>query len=125
MCCFWSKYIIFELQKYRGATFYDTGEWCKIWRVIDLPVQNWHEAIWRILSRDLENLKYCTLMSCFWQKYIVCELKKYRGVMLEWCYVRLSYALKNDAKFEEKLTCDFKNDMKNLGNFLTGWKIAI
>ena len=58
-------------------------------------------------------------------KYIVCELKRYRGVMLEWCYVRLSYALKNDAKFEEKLTCDFKNDMKNLGNFLTGWKIAI
>ena len=55
----------------------------------------------------------------------MCELKKYRGVMLEWCYVTLSYALKNNAKCEEKLTGDFKNDMKNLENFLTGWKIAI
>ena len=26
-------------------------------------------------------------------------------------------ALKIDAKFEGKLTCAFKNDMKNLGNF--------
>ena len=26
-------------------------------------------------------------------------------------------ALKIDAKFEGKLTCDFKNDMKNLANF--------
>ena len=26
-------------------------------------------------------------------------------------------ALKIDAKFEEKLTCAFKNDMKNLANF--------
>ena len=25
--------------------------------------------------------------------------------------------LKIDAKFEGKLTCDFKNDMKNLANF--------
>ena len=26
-------------------------------------------------------------------------------------------ALKVDAKFERKLTCDLKNDMKNLANF--------
>ena len=25
--------------------------------------------------------------------------------------------LKSDAKFEEKLTCAFKNDMRNLANF--------
>ena len=28
-------------------------------------------------------------------------------------------AMKNDAKFEEKLTCHFKTDMKNLTNFDT------
>ena len=28
-------------------------------------------------------------------------------------------AMKNDAKFEEKLTCHFKIDMKNLTNFDT------
>ena len=25
--------------------------------------------------------------------------------------------MKNDAKFEEKLTCDLENDMRNLANF--------
>ena len=25
--------------------------------------------------------------------------------------------LKSDAKFEEKLTCGFKNDMRNLANY--------
>ena len=37
------------------------------------------------------------------------ELKKYRGVYL--------MALNIDARFEGKLTCAFKNDLKNLANF--------
>ena len=37
------------------------------------------------------------------------ELKKYRGVFL--------MVLKIDEKFKGKLTCVFKNDMKNLENF--------
>ena len=40
------------------------------------------------------------------------ELKEYRGVMFDG-----TKALKTDAKFEGKLTCAFKNDMKNLANF--------
>ena len=28
-------------------------------------------------------------------------------------------AMKNDAKFEEEVTCRFKIDMRNLTNFLT------
>ena len=32
----WSKYILFELQKYRGVIFYDTEEICKVWRKTDL-----------------------------------------------------------------------------------------
>ena len=31
--------------------------------------------------------------------------------------------LKGDAKFEEKLTCDLENDMRNMANFhQTNWK---
>ena len=31
--------------------------------------------------------------------------------------------LKGDAKFEEKLTCGFENDMRNMANFHQGnWK---
>ena len=32
----WPKYILFELQKYRGVIFYDTEEICKVWRKTDL-----------------------------------------------------------------------------------------
>ena len=32
----WPKYILFELQKYRGVIFYDTEEMCKFWRKTDL-----------------------------------------------------------------------------------------
>ena len=37
------------------------------------------------------------------------ELKTYRGVCVT--------AMKNDTKFEEELTCQFKIDMRNLTNF--------
>ena len=33
-------------------------------------------------------------------------------------------ALKNDAKFEEELTCDLKNDVRNLANFDATLKIC-
>ena len=28
---------------YREVLYHDNEEWCKIWREIDLSVQNWHE----------------------------------------------------------------------------------
>ena len=37
------------------------------------------------------------------------ELKSYRGVMFD--------DTEDSFKFEGKLTCAFKNDMKNMGNF--------
>ena len=45
MGCFWPKYIMFELKKYIGVILLDTGEWCKIWKRIDLSNQNWHEEV--------------------------------------------------------------------------------
>ena len=30
MGSFWSKYIIFELEKYRGVMFHRTEDWCEI-----------------------------------------------------------------------------------------------
>ena len=47
---------------------------------------------------------FFTLMGSFWPKYIIFELQIYREV------------LKNDAKFEEKLTCQFKIGMRILTN---------
>ena len=43
MNCFWPKYTMFELKMYRGIIFYDTKEWCKIWRKTDLWFGKWQE----------------------------------------------------------------------------------
>ena len=40
---FWPKYILFELEKYRGAIYHDTRLRCKIWRKADLRFGKWHE----------------------------------------------------------------------------------
>ena len=34
---------MYELKIYRGVMCYDNDEWCKIWKGIDLSVQNWRE----------------------------------------------------------------------------------
>ena len=68
---------------------HDNEEWCKIWRGIDLSVQNWHEEYDEFWPEHSKISKICTLMDCFWPKYIMFELKKYREVMFDgteyWC----------------------------------------
>ena len=53
--------------------------------------------------------KFYTLMAWFWPKYIMFEPKKYRGVMFD--------GTEDWHGLEGKLTCSFKNDMKNFSNF--------
>ena len=48
MGSFSQKYIIFELEKYRGVIFHDTEEWCKIWRKTDLWFGKWHEEFGKL-----------------------------------------------------------------------------
>ena len=56
-----------------------------------------------------ESLKIGTFMGSFYPKQKMLELKTYRGVCVT--------AMKNDTKFEEELTCQFKIDMRNLTDF--------
>ena len=81
---FRAKYISLDLKKYRGVIFHDTEESCKIWRKTDMMnLANFHQSI--------QVSKICTLMSCFWPKYKMFELKKYRGVTVDgidyWCKI--------------------------------------
>ena len=88
---FWAKYILFELKKYRGVIFYENEERYKIWREIDLSFPNWHKEFDKFWPEHLKVLKIFTLMGSFWAKYILFELKKYRGVIFhdieEWCKI--------------------------------------
>ena len=40
---FWAKYVLFQLKKYRGVIFHETEEGYKIWRGINLSLQDWHK----------------------------------------------------------------------------------
>ena len=71
-------------------------------------------GIWWILMWAVASLKMWTLMCYFCQKYITFELKKYRGVM---CHNSAEC-----AKFEEELTCAFKNDIEFDKFWPNNWK---
>ena len=171
---FWPKYIMFQLKKYKGVMSDGTQDWYKVWRKTDLCFQKLTWGIWQIFTRALESLQIGTLMTSFCLKLKMYEHKIYKGFMChdneEWrknwreidlsvqnwqfeifnefnefwpkhfkiskiCILRAAFdrnikclcyekyrgviltALNNDAKFERKITCAFKDDMRNLANF--------
>ena len=66
---------------YRGVIFHEPEEGYKIWSGIDLSFQNWHKEFDKFWPEPLKVSKVFTLMSSFLAKYILSELKKYRGVI--------------------------------------------
>ena len=60
---------------------YGNEECCKIWNRNDMPFQNWHEEFDKFWPKHSKISKIWTLMGWFWPKYIMFQLKKYRGVM--------------------------------------------
>ena len=80
---FCAKYIIFDPKNYSGVIFHDTEESCKIWSKTSLWFGKWDENSGQFLPEHSKILKICTLMSYFWPKYKMFELKTYRGVMFD------------------------------------------
>ena len=81
MGSYWAKYILFELKNNRGIIFHENEEGYKIWRRIDLSFQNWHKKFDKFWPEHSKVSKIFILMGSFWAKYILFELKKYRGVI--------------------------------------------
>ena len=104
---FWTKYILFDLNKYRGDIFHDTQEWRKIW--LGLTFQNWCKEFEKFLPEQLKVSNTFTLIASFWTKYTMSELKK----------------LKIDAKFKGKLAW-LSNTTWGIWQISPGWmKIAL
>ena len=57
------------------------GEGYKIWRGIDFSFQNRHKEYDTFWPEHSKLPKIVTLMGSLWAKYILFELKKYRGVI--------------------------------------------
>ena len=81
MGSFSAKYMLFELKKYRGVIFHETEGGYKIWRGIDLSFENWHKEFGKFWPELSKVSKVFTLMGFLWAKYILFELKKYRGII--------------------------------------------
>ena len=82
---------MYELKIYSGVMCHDNEKWCKTWRGTDLPVQNWHEEFDVFWPKHSKISKICSLMGCFWSKYIIFKLEKYWRVMFDgtedWCKI--------------------------------------
>ena len=111
-----AKYLMFDLKKYRGVIFHDTEEWCKIWRKTDLWFGKWHEEYGKFSPEHLKVSK----LGLWWDLLIQSSLK---SMGLKFTEELCIMTMKNDAKFEEELTCCFKIDMGSLMNFdLSTWR---
>ena len=100
---------MFELQKYREVIFHDTEDLCKFWRKTDLLFKKWHEKFGKFSPEQLKVSK-----SGLWLDPFVQSRK---GMTLKSTEELCVMTMKNNAKFEEELTCHFKNDTRNLKNF--------
>ena len=56
---------MYELKIYGGVICHGNEEQCKIWRGIDVLVQNWPEDFDKFSPKH-SNLENGNLMSCFW-----------------------------------------------------------
>ena len=104
ICSYCAKYLMFDLKKYRGVIFHDTEGWYKIWRKT-----NWHEKYGKFSPGHWKVSKW----GFWWDPLIQCRKSMSLKSTEELCFM----TMKNDAKFEEELTCHFKTDMRNLMNF--------
>ena len=75
--------------------FHDNEEWWKNWRGIDLLVQNWHEEFDELWPKHSKISKICILMGCFWQKYILFELKKVQRSYVWWHWILMQNLKEN------------------------------
>ena len=84
------KYIKIFDKKYRGIMSHYPGHWCKIWRKTDLLFQKWQE-FGEISPEQSKFSKICTFICSYCAKYLMFDLKKYRGVIFHdtegWCKI--------------------------------------
>ena len=89
--------------------FHDTEEWCKIWRKAHLWFEKRYEEFGKVSPENWQESD----LGLWWGPFV--QIRKF--ISLKFTEVLYFMPMKNDAKFEGKLTCHFKIDMRNLTNF--------
>ena len=88
--------------------FHDTEKCCKTWKKVDLWFGKWHVELDKILPEHSKSSK----LRLLWDPFI----QSRKCMSLEFTKLCVM-TMKNDAKFEEQLTCCFKIGIRNLTNF--------
>ena len=102
MGCFWGKYLMFELRKYRRI-------WCKLWRKTELWFGKWNEEFDKFSTEYSKVSKLELLLGAFIQKRKFMSLK-FTGEM---CVIKVNLELWN-----------FENEKWNLkSNWLVSSKL--
>ena len=105
----WPKYILFELQKYRGVIFHDTEEICKFWKKTDLWFEKRLEKFGKLSPEHLKVSK----LGLWWDTSVQSRKDMTLKFAEELCVMTMKY----NAKLEEEFSWHFKINMKNLTNF--------
>ena len=85
----WAKYMLFELQKYRGVTFHDAEEICKFWRKTDL----WFEKrLEKFVKFSPEHFKMSKL-GLWWDPFV----QSRKGMTLKFAEELCIMTMKNNA----------------------------
>ena len=95
MTSFCVKLKMYGLKIYSGVMCYGNEEWCKIWRGIDLSVQNWHEEFGTFCPKHLKISKIYPLMDSFWPKHLMFELKKVQMSYVWWLWILMQNVKEN------------------------------
>ena len=109
---------MYELKIYWGVLCHDNEKWCKIWRGIHFSVQIDMKNLTNFDRKHSRISKICTLMACFWPKYIMFELEK---------SIEEPFVVTEDWwKIWRKTDLCFLKWHKEFGKFsFTDWKIPI
>ena len=95
MGSFYPKKKIYELKIYSGNLCHDNEEWYKIWRGIDLSVQNWHEEFHKLWPERSKIPEIYCLIGCFWRKYVILRLKKVYRSFAWWNWILMQHLKEN------------------------------
>ena len=102
---------MFERKRYGGVMFDGSEYGCKIWRKTNLCFQKGHEKFGKFSPEQVWKYKNLDFSWVLLSK--VDNVWPYNLQVGELCVM----TVKNEAKFEQELTCQFKTDMMNLTNF--------
>ena len=103
----WPKSILFELQKYRRVICHNSEEICKFWRKTDLWFEKRLEKFGKFSPEHLKVSK----LGLWWDPFV----QSRKGITLKFTEKLWDMTVKNNAKFEEKLS--FQNWLEEFNEF--------